>query len=349
MQSKEIVMNTNTMPLSAAAGSHAHSQPPRTSRQWRDYFRRNAASLLHIPWETGVSLPDDERTAIAASIQQFQLGESSDGHHFLQAGRRYAQASGDTQYLHALRRFIAEEQRHGRDLGRVLDLAAIPRIHHAFADTVFRWLRRQAGLQLSISILVTAEIIAQVYYLALRDATGSIVLHRLCDQILQDEDHHVRFQCERLAILRRPNRRWLIALKHTAHRLFFTCTCLVFWLKHAPAMRAGNFGLTRFLLDSHAKLKIALSLMNPRNYGFPEIPHQPSPTRGVPPTHAFSAAAPYEQTTRAATPCNALNESISPETSDCHQWLDASSANPPPSVIESPPTPMDLTGPWLEL
>ena len=266
-------MNAKPMRMTARMNiPDAGFQFPRSSQHWREYFRNNAASLLHIPWESGVSLTNDERKSIAVSVQQFQLGESSDGHHFLYAAREHALAGGDAQYVPALRRLIAEEQRHGRDLGRVLDLAGIERIHHAWADTIFRWLRRQAGLELSISILVTAEIIAQVYYLALRDATGSLVIGRLCDQILRDEDEHVRFQCERLAILRRGQRPWRVILKHASQRCFFYGTCLVFWMTHAPVMRAGGFGFIAFLRTARRKLRIAMRMMDPRRYRFPEAP-----------------------------------------------------------------------------
>src|SRR5947208_13244130 len=153
---------------------------PWPSSRWREYFRCNAANLMRIPWELGVPLTTAEREAIGPSLQQFQLGESSDGCRFFELARAYAAASGDVQYFPALRRFIAEEQRHGRDLGRVLDLADIPRITHCWADCFFRFIRKRGGLEWSISILVTAEIIAQIYYIALRDATDSLVLRRLC-------------------------------------------------------------------------------------------------------------------------------------------------------------------------
>lgn len=178
----------------------------RTTEQWRGYFLYNAAQLLDIPWHLGVAFTEGERHAIAASIQEFQLGESSEGKHLIRQAREYAQRSGDVAYPHALALFIAEEHRHARDLGRVLDLAGIPRAARSWPDTVFRWLRHRAGLDLSITVLVTAEVIAKVYYDALRDATASPVLRRLCDQICADELAHVEFQTERLAILRR--RRW---------------------------------------------------------------------------------------------------------------------------------------------
>jgi hypothetical protein len=245
-------------------------RPPRSSAQWREYFRRNAASLLEIPWELGVRLTESERAAIAASIQQFQLGESSDGDQFLARGREYARVSGDVQYLPALRRFIAEEQRHGRDLGRFMDLADIPRIRRAWADTVFRWLRHTSGLERSIMVLVTAEVIAQVYYDALRDATRSIVLRQLCNQILRDEEEHVRFQCERLAILRRDRVRWVILLKQSIHRAFMAVTCLVFWWKHGKAVRTGGYGLFAFLRSVRRHFRHALIMADPRHYSFAE-------------------------------------------------------------------------------
>ena len=262
------------------------ARSPWSSTQWREYFRRNAQSLLHIPWDAGVSLTVDERAIIAASVQEFQLGESSDGHHFLHAARQYALASGDVQYVAALRRLIAEEQRHGRDLGQVLDLAGIERIRQAWADTVFRWLRRQAGLELSISILVTAEIIAQVYYIALRDATGSLVLRRLCEQILRDEDAHVRFQCERLALLRQRDGRCRLALKRLAQRSFFLGTCLVFWLKHAPVMRAGGFGFLSFLRAGRRQMNVAARIMHPRQYRFAQHGKDVAPVADAKPAPA---------------------------------------------------------------
>jgi hypothetical protein len=237
-----------------------------TSERWREYFRHNALSLLTIPWRDGVAFTDAERDAVAASIQEFQLGESSEGKHFQGLARQYAERTGDHDYVYALRLFIAEENRHARDLGRVLDLAGIPRTAHTWPDAVFRWLRHRAGLELSIAVLVTAEIIAKVYYAALREATGSSVLRRLCDQILADEERHVRFQCERLAILRARRSRVTVWLKGAVQRGFFGGTCWVVWWKHRRALRAGGYGLWTFMRRGWAEMADAVRLMNPRNY-----------------------------------------------------------------------------------
>ncbi|HEY7118286.1 MAG TPA: ferritin-like domain-containing protein [Tepidisphaeraceae bacterium] len=239
-----------------------------SSEEWREYFHRNAASLLPIPWHQGVTLTQAERDAIASSMQEFQLGESSEGKHFQGLASEYAQLTGDHDYVYALRLFIAEEHRHARDLGRVLDLAGIPRTAHTWPDAVFRWLRHRAGLELSISVLVTAEIIARVYYAALREATSSPVLRSLCDQILADEEYHVRFQCERLAILRARRSRLTVCARALLQRFFFAGTCRVVWWKHRHALRAGGFRYRTFRRAARAELDEALKLMDPVNYVF---------------------------------------------------------------------------------
>ena len=239
-----------------------------SSEQWVDHFRVNAMSLLPIPWQEGMYLTDDEKAAVASSIQEFQLGESGEGAHFQRVAREYAERTGDGDYVRALRLFIAEEHRHARDLGRVMELAGIERIGHTWPDAVFRWLRHRAGLELSIAVLVTAEIIAKVYYTALKEATNSTVLRKLCEQILLDEEQHIRFQCERLAIVRACRSRLCIALKAAWQRFFFTGTCWVVWWKHRHALRAGGMSYRSFRKSARRELRAALKLMNPANYIF---------------------------------------------------------------------------------
>ena len=238
----------------------------RSSQSWVEYFRRNRATLLVIPWEMGIELSAEEKRAVASSVPEFQLGESSDGLRFIEMAELYGLASGDVEYVRALKLFIREEQRHGRDLGKVLDAAGIPRIHHSWSDAIFRWLRHRCGLGLSIAVLVTAEIIAKIYYLGVRDGTNSPVIRRLCDQILADEVEHVQFQCERLAILRRNWPGALIALTHLWHWMFMAGTCVVVWRKHRLLMRRGGFGFISFCKAVFAELREAVGIMEPRNY-----------------------------------------------------------------------------------
>jgi rubrerythrin len=91
-----------------------------SSLEWRLYYERNAQSLLEIPWHIGPELTRDETAAIAQSLKEFQAGESSEGKHLFRHAQEYAERTGDQEYVSTIRLFIAEEQRHARDLGRFL-------------------------------------------------------------------------------------------------------------------------------------------------------------------------------------------------------------------------------------
>src|SRR4051794_30829492 len=97
-----------------------------TSQEWKSYYEHNARSLLDVPWERGAELGDDEIAAIGSSLQAFQAGENSEGHHLFKYAKAYVARTGDDAYVAAIRLFIAEEQRHARDLGRFLQLNKIP-------------------------------------------------------------------------------------------------------------------------------------------------------------------------------------------------------------------------------
>jgi hypothetical protein len=214
-----------------------------TSQEWRRYYEANACSLLKIPWELGHELSYAEQRAITGSVQDFQAGESSEGRHLFQYAKDYAERTGDYEYMEAIRLFIAEEQRHARDLGHFMRLNGIPLVKTTFADRVFRRLRQLFnGLEISIAVLLTAEIIAKVYYVALKDATNSVVLQTLCDQILMDEDKHVEFQAERLGILRARRNPFLLKGTMFLQRLLFFGTCIVVWIFHQKVFRKSGYG-----------------------------------------------------------------------------------------------------------
>ena len=233
---------------------------------WVDHFERSLARKDVVGEQDCIVLTPEERDAIATSVQEFQLGESSEGRHLIRAAQRHAKQTGDQDYVAAMRLFIAEENRHARELGRVLDGAGIGRVSATAPDTVFRMLRRGAGLELSIVVLVTAEIIAKVYYAALRDATDCRPLRQLCEQILRDEHHHVIFQSQRIALLRAKRSRWSIAIRVALHRFLLAGTCLVVWRRHGRAMDAGGVTFSHFWRETGREMNHALAHMNPRNY-----------------------------------------------------------------------------------
>lgn len=237
-----------------------------SSRGWVDHFQDSLRRPDIVRGTSPIHLSAAEVGAIAVSVAEFQLGESSEGRHLISAACRYAELTGDFDYVAALRLFIAEENRHAQELGRFLDRAGIRRVSTSWPDTVFRFLRRRAGLELSIVVLVTAEIIAKVYYHALRDATTSRVLHHLCGQILRDERHHVTFQTQRLALLRAERSRVSIFIRVALHRFLLIGTCFVVWRKHGRAIRAGGMGFKRFWRATWREMREAIAHMDPRNY-----------------------------------------------------------------------------------
>lgn len=216
------------------------------STAWLDYFDRNARQLLSLPWDAGAELSTEEVASVAGSVQGFQLGESSEGRHLVKCATTHAEQTGDADYLKAIRLFIREEQRHAQVLGRFLQQNGIDTLKKTWPDTVFRLMRRRAGLELSVAVLVTAEIIAEVYYPALQRATGSSILHRICEQIIRDETPHIQFQCERLAILRSGSSAFRNRFVYAAQRFLFLGTCFVVWLKHRKVFQRAGFNFRQF-------------------------------------------------------------------------------------------------------
>lgn len=219
----------------------------RPTREWVEHFVQNRSRLLTISWDLGAELHHDERAAIRGSIQAFQLGESSEGRNLMRYARAWAARSGDADYVEAIGMLIAEEQRHARDLGRFMELNRIPCIRRRWTDSVFRRLRNLVGtLEISIGVLVTAEMIAKVYYVALRDASQSAILRRLCDQILLDEAAHVEFQTEQLAKLQHGRSAPLLWATHALHRLLFVGATLFVGGSHRATLSRGGFRFRRF-------------------------------------------------------------------------------------------------------
>lgn len=225
---------------------------------WAAYFAENDHSLMAVNWEDGYRLTAAEAQTIRPSIQQFQLGESSEGHHLIAQAQRYAIRSGDTAYLTALRLFIKEEQRHSRDLGRFMQSQGIPLLKANWVDSVFRFLRRATNLEQCIVVLLTAEIVAMVYYKALHDATAAPMLRQICRQILRDEVQHLRFQTDTLGKLRHGRSPLVLKLTHLLQRGLFATTLLLVWAQHHGLFTAGGFTFQKFWRASWLRFRLTL-------------------------------------------------------------------------------------------
>ncbi len=240
---------------------------PWSSERWCDYFHDQRNALLDIPWERGAELTQAERDLIAGSLREFQQGEGLEGGHFFRCVRDHAERSGDLDYVVAHRLFMAEEQRHARDLARFLALAGIPLLaSRSRLNRLFCWCGSRGGIELTVAIIAEVEVVAAVYYAALRKASGSAVLRQLCAQILRDEKQHIRFQSERLAILRRGRPTLLLALTHALDVLLFVAALLVCWCGHRQVLRAGGLDLVRFWRAARSAFRAAAQQKDPREY-----------------------------------------------------------------------------------
>jgi len=213
---------------------------------------------------------------LAASIQEFQLGESSEGRHLIVAARHHAERTGDPFYVPATKAFIREEQRHARELGRFLDREGIALRRHSWVDSVFRWLRHGTGLHAAICVLLTAELIAQVYYAALRDASKSPLLQALCRRILRDEAAHVRFQSERIAHLRAIHSLPRRLVSEGAHRFLFAAAVTLVGWRHRAALAAGGYTFQRFWRSCWIRFAASARMMDRHWRGDVTVDHRAS-------------------------------------------------------------------------
>jgi hypothetical protein len=203
-------------------------------------------TALHVSSVAALQLTEKERRTITPSIQQFQLGEGSRGLRLLERGQKYGRAVNDPLFAGALDIFIREEQQHSRYLAAFMESQHIPLLEKYWVDTVFRGLRGLAGLELALTVLVTAELIAVPYYRALRAATGSPILKMICTRILEDEASHLKFQASMLGRVEFARLAIFQRLFDILHRILLLGTILVVWIEHRAVFAAAGCSFQTF-------------------------------------------------------------------------------------------------------
>lgn len=211
-----------------------------SAHDWAGYFRQRRATRPPLPWENGPQLTPEEQRSVLGSIAIFQRGETGEGRHFLRVGRQHAADVGDPEYVDALTLFIAEEGDHASLLKLYLEGLDYACLTRNWTDFCFRWLRHQAGLELTITVLLTAEVIAMVYYAALRRATHCPLLRGICSQILEDEVFHLKFQGDRLGRLYALHSPAVAAIHRALHRGLLECVWRVVWWTHRPVFQRAD-------------------------------------------------------------------------------------------------------------
>jgi hypothetical protein len=234
-----------------------------TSQQWIGYFRKNLQNK-RIDWSLKSQLTETERKNIVKSVQAWQLGETSDGAHLLAASKKYADAIGDGFYCEAVQLFIKEEQKHGNNLGRYLDLIGEKRIARDWGDTLFRKIRYfNTSMELWTIAVITVESAAQIFYQSLKDATKCTLLKQVCTDILIDEAFHIDFQQQRLAIIFSGKTVMQKIISFQCYRLFYFSTILVVWMAHRKLFKAGNNNLAKYLRKMNLKFEKTIQKLQP--------------------------------------------------------------------------------------
>jgi hypothetical protein len=214
-------------------------------RQWLEYFQWNSEEPDTFPWQARETLSPLERMRIAKSIATFQLGENSEGSALLKFARDYGDRAGIAILPLVTAFFVQEERKHSELLARFMEKHGIPPRASDWTDAVFRRLRRPFGFEVSVSVLITAELIALVYYRALREATSSRLLRALCNKILDDEKAHVEYES---SLIRFAQERGGFATRvwRLGQRFLFAVTVAIVYREHGAVLRAGGYPWAKF-------------------------------------------------------------------------------------------------------
>jgi hypothetical protein len=214
---------------------------------WLNHFEHHGQHPSCVPHGLSDHLRPDERRLIASSIATFQLGEQSEGRSLLRAAQRFAHTRRIPALVRITELFIREEQHHAALLRAFMLDHDIALKSTDWTDRVFRLVRRIAGLEPYLHILISAELIGIVYYRALEGATDCPRLRVLCRVLVSDELAHVGFESQLLLALRAGRAAPVQILMRLVHRAFFASTAGVVWLTHRSVLRQGGYGVQRFL------------------------------------------------------------------------------------------------------
>jgi hypothetical protein len=233
-----------------------------TSFFWKNHFENNL-SKQRVNWLVSPVLMPNEKVSILYSLKAWQLGETSDGRHLVAAAAKYAAKIGDTDYVNAVKLFIKEEQKHGSNLGKYIDLIGEQRTKKDWGDTLFRKMRYfNTSMELWTVTVIIVESAAQVFYQALHDAANCPLLKSICNDILIDEAHHIKFQNERMYILFQQKSFYVKAFSILFYLILFFGTIHAIWFGHRKAFKAGKVTKKLFMQKMYFKFFKSLQFLH---------------------------------------------------------------------------------------
>lgn len=220
---------------------------------WKNHFRINL-TRQRVDWNIKPNISAAEKENILYSLKAWQLGETSEGTHLLAAASRYAAKIGDPEYVEAVKLFIKEEQKHGSNLGSYIDAIGEHRVKKDWGDTLFRKVRYlNTSMELWTISVIIVESAAHIFYQALHDATNCQLLKSICNDIIVDEAHHIKFQNERMHIIFQQKAFYNKAISLLLYSILFFGTIHAIWLGHHRAFKAGGVDKKEFTRQMYYK------------------------------------------------------------------------------------------------
>ena len=228
---------------------------------WLNHFEYHAEHPRRLPdLPAGVpnALTVAERDLIAPSIATFQLGEQSSGSNLLRAAYHFAQKHSAPQIARIMELLILEEQQHAALLKAFMATHGIATRQQHWTDRVFRRIRKLAELELTLGVLLTAELVGNVYYRALETVTECQRLRLLCRMMVADELAHIGFESDLLLSMRGQKPAPIRAAIDLAHRSFLSGTAGVVWMTHRAVLKKAGYGLWSFVRACDAQYRFYL-------------------------------------------------------------------------------------------
>ena len=233
-----------------------------TSLFWKNHFENNLAKQ-RIDWNIHPSITGKEKAEILYSLKAWQLGETSDGKQLVAVTQKYSERLKDDVCVDAIKLFIKEEQKHGANLGRYIDMLGEQRLKKDWGDTMFRKMRHlNSSMEMWTITVIVVECAAQIFYQALHDATNCKLLKSICSDILIDEAHHIKYQNERMAIIFQGKSFYNKALSLLFYSFFFFATIHAIWFGHKRAFMAGNVSKKNFMRQMYYKFFTSMKFLH---------------------------------------------------------------------------------------
>jgi len=226
---------------------------------WLAEFEARVPHLVVARVPRDSRLTAGERLRIADSIGTFQLGEQSEGRTLQRFACGFGARHGCPELGRITELFIREEQHHAAQLREFMLAHGIALKQRNWTDSVFRQIRRLAGFETAVTILVTAEMVGFVYYRALGRATQNDYLRTICRQMCADEAIHLRYEAQLLRTLRGTRPRWLRALVELAHRTLLVSAARIVFHEHRSVLAFAGHDARSFVSDCRSLYRTVLA------------------------------------------------------------------------------------------